>query len=103
MPINVERFVPTREDPYFLEEELFVITVNPMDSQQRRFVAELYDQVWDTTLGVCFYAGSIQAGPVAEIDEPNDSVIQGVYSDYHVSGLFDSEFMYSQFSDSRCT
>ena len=95
--------MPTREDPYFLEEELFTITVNPVDSQQRRFVAEFYDQVWDTTPGVCFYVGSNQAGPIGEIDEPNDSVIQGVYSDYRVSGLFDSEYMYSRFNDLRCT
>ena len=74
-----------------------------MDSPPRTFVAELYDQVWDTTPGVCFYAGSFQAGPIAEIDEPNDPVIEGVYSDYRVSGLFDTEYMYSQFNDLRCT
>lgn len=103
IPIGIEPFTHTGvPDPYFLEEELFVITVNPTNSEQRQFVAERYEQTWDTTEGLCFYAGSYQGGPVQEIEEPNDSVIQGSWQNYRVSGLFSSRFVYSQFNESMC-
>ena len=105
IPVTVEMFVHTGvPDPYFLEEELFTITIHPVGpgSTKRRFVAELYDQTWDFSREICFYAGSVQGGPVREIDDPNDSVIQGSYRDYSVRSLFATDFVYSQFSASLC-
>ena len=105
IPVTVEMFVPQGPPgPYFVEEELFTITIHPAGpgSTQRRFVAERYDQTWDFSREICFYAGNIQGGPVREIDDPNDSVIQGSYKDYSVRSLFATDFVYSQFNASLC-
>ena len=53
-------------------------------------------------LGPCYYVGSAQGGRTAEREE-NESVIEGQYTDYQVSGLFDDDFVYSQFERGRCT
>ena len=103
IPVTVEQFTYTgAPDPYFLEEELYAITLHPAGAPQRTFIAELYDQTWDYSREICFYAGSIQGGPVREITEPNDSVIQGSYRDYNVASLFGTDFVYSQFNVSLC-
>ena len=57
---------------------------------------------WDVRDELCFYAGSNQGGPIREIEEPNDSVIEGSYEDYRVQGLFSTQFVYAQFDDSMC-
>ena len=103
IPVTVEQFTYAgAPNPYFLEEELYAITLHPAGATQRTFVAELYDQTWDYSREICLYAGSIQGGPVREITEPNDSVIQGSYKDYSVASLFGTDFVYSQFNISLC-
>lgn len=102
IPVTVEQFTTGSQDPYFLQEELYAITLHPAGAAQRTFVAELYDQTWDYSREICFYAGSIQGGPVREITEPNDPVIQGSYRDYSVASLFDTDFVYSQFNVALC-
>ena len=52
--------------------------------------------------GPCYYVGSSQGGRTGEREE-NESVIEGRYTDYQVSGLFDDDFAYSQFERERCT
>ena len=52
--------------------------------------------------GPCYYVGSTQGGRTTEREE-NDSVIEGHYTDYQVSDLFDDNFVYSQFEEERCT
>ena len=52
--------------------------------------------------GPCYYVGSAQGGRTAEREE-NESVIEGRYTDYQVTGLFDDDFVYSQFERGRCT
>ena len=53
-------------------------------------------------VGPCYYAGSSQGGRTGEREE-NDSVIEGDYTDYQVGGLFDDNFIYSQFERDRCS
>ena len=71
-------------------------------STPRRFIAELHHSTWDRKAKQCLYVGSAQSGAVNEADVPNDPVIEGTYDDYEVSGLFNSDFQYSQFQEGRC-
>ena len=52
--------------------------------------------------GPCYYAGTAQGGRTSERVE-NESVIEGKYTDYQVEGLFDDNFIFSQFEKDRCT
>lgn len=81
----------------------YVVKVTPADGDVREFVGHLYDVSWDFTPIPCIYAGNRNAGPVYEFDDPNDSVIEGNYTEYEVNSLFDTQFTYRQFEDSRCT
>ena len=51
----------------------------------------------------CYFVGSGQAGLLVEVSEPNDSVIEGVYSDYIIESLFATSYTYSHFLEGRCT
>ena len=46
--------------------------------------------------------GNSQAGPLGEAVVPNDSVIEGIYSDYEVNSIFSSDFAFSHFEEQRC-
>jgi hypothetical protein len=63
----------------------------------RTFVASLQPRIWDRTAGYCLYAGNRQSGPTGDVDDddsPNDSVIEGVYTDYIVSADFATDCIY---------
>ena len=68
----------------------------------RTFTAILYEHNWEFERQPCFYAGNQQAGPIAEVEDPNDSVIEGEYFDYQTEGLFTSDYKYSRFEEDRC-
>ena len=57
---------------------------------------------WELEEGPCYYVGNSQAGKLAELDDPNDSVITGMYSDYKVDTLFSTAFAYAHFNETRC-
>ena len=57
---------------------------------------------WEFEKRPCLYVGNSQAGPLGEDVVPNDSVIEGVYSDYEVESMFASDFTFSHFEESRC-
>ena len=77
-----------------------MVTVEPMDSPKRSFVSDLDRQKWDNSRDICLYSGNIQGGTLQEVEDPNDSVIEGTYVDYRTSELFSSSFMYSKFEQS---
>ena len=71
------------------------------DSRYRRFPVFPYPLTWDHTERRCYYAGNIQGGPELSND-PSKSVIEGLYTQYQTSGLFDTTFDFKQFDDSLC-
>ena len=81
----------------------YIITVSHPEANARSFVGLKSDRTFEFERRVCYYAGNTQAGELAEVSEPNDSVIEGEYSDYRVESLFATEFTYTHFDDSRCT
>ena len=50
----------------------------------------------------CYFVGNEQAGKLAEVSDPNDSVIEGDYGDYIVESLFATAYTYSHFLESLC-
>ena len=84
----------------------YILTLSPpLPSPQRQFIARLYTNTWDKRGSECYYAGSAQGGPLGELESPHlrDSVIEGRYTDYIVSSLFETQFKYSRFDTNRCT
>lgn len=76
----------------------YVITVHHPDSPPRSFVGLRAGVTFEFEKAVCYYVGNTQAGPLAEVSDPNDSVIEGKYSDYKVESLFATDYVYSHFS-----
>ena len=69
----------------------------------REFVAELYERAWDNNVRPCLYAGNGQGGPAVEFGTKyGDSVIESKYSDYNLTDLFETDFVYSMFDKSQC-
>lgn len=78
------------------------MTVNHPDSEARSFLGYLFELTWERERRPCLYAGNRQAGVADVVEEPNDSIIEGSYTDYRVSGPFSTSFVFSQFEESRC-
>ena len=78
----------------------YVINVTHPDypDEPRSFVGLKSDITWEFERRVCYYVGNNQAGKLGEVDDPNDSVIQGEYSEYAVESLFATEFKYNRFN-----
>lgn len=107
VPISISRYTYTGSQTidYLDLDSLYAITVSsPLEEQARTFVAELYAFTWEPRHEVCFYAGNIQGGQLAEITDENfnDPVIEGSYEDYIVGGLFEHKFVYSRFNGNIC-
>ena len=52
----------------------------------------------------CYFVGNGQGGKLSkeEISEPNDSVIEGRYTDYIVESTFATDYKYSHFDERKC-
>ncbi len=68
----------------------------------KNFTGILYGLTWEFKDGPCLYAGNRQAGPIAEVDRPDDPVIDGLYSEYKVDGLFTTTYKYGRFDEGMC-
>ncbi|XP_065918054.1 uncharacterized protein [Dysidea avara] len=99
VPVELNEYLGDTPDDNLTYYRIKVTTANNVE---REFVGHLYDVTWDFTPIPCVYAGNRNGGPVAEFDDPNDSVIEGRYTDYETSGLFSTQFTYSRFDNSRC-
>ena len=80
----------------------YIITVpgsppSPIGSPSRSFVGLLSSVTWEFERRPCLYVGNTQAGPLRVDVVPNDSVIEGVYTDYEVSSMFSSDFVFTHF------
>lgn len=76
------------------------VTVSSADgSSTRSFIAKRGLNTWDGTYEPCLFVGNSQAGPTLETQNYDDSIIEGTYTDYIVSSLFDTNFIYSQWGN----
>ena len=72
----------------------------------RVYTGLLDDRTWESDDGPgvpCLHVGNIQAGPIYEVANPNDGVIENSYSDYKVESAFSEEnYAFGLFSEDRC-
>ena len=102
IPITVAPYNGPYKDPS--EKGLrYVIQVSHPDSDTRVFTGLMSGTTWEHQNTPCFYAGNNQAGKIVEIDDPNDSVIEGDVMNYRVSSAFGTAFKFTHFDSSRCT
>ena len=100
VPITLESYL----GPAFRNQDAYIITFTHPDAPgPRRFVGVRSRWTWEKRYELCLYVGNRQAGPLYEVENPNDPVIEGVYTDYRVTSLFGTEYRFSHFDSSRCT
>jgi hypothetical protein len=69
----------------------------------RAYTGWLYDLTWEFKEGPCLYVGNRQSGPIYEVIDPNDGVIENMYKDYRVDSAFSEEdYVFGLFSEDRC-
>jgi len=99
IPIDVVRYNQPIDGA--VRSDTYTITVNHPE-QTRQFVGFLNPLTWELDFRQCLYVGNKKGGPIDEVNDPNDPVLQGVYRDYEVDSIFGTAFQYSHFDDSRC-
>ncbi len=70
----------------------------------RSYAGRLHRITWDKSREPCLYVGNIQSGPIAEVLDPNDPVIEGSFTEYVVKNPFyeDENYTYGKFNESKC-
>ena len=81
--------------------KVFVDINSPGASNHRHIPARKYSMTWDHQHKTCYYCGNSQGGPEASRNQ-NESVIEGLYTDYQTGGLFDTQFKFKKFNDNVC-
>lgn len=81
----------------------YTIQVSHPESDPRIFTGLLAPHTWENSRSNCFYVGNRQGGTIQEVEDPNDSVIEGRYMDYQTSGAFSTSFTFSHFDEDRCS
>ena len=75
---------------------------DPNSNNERSFVGIKADITWEFEKRPCLYVGNSQGGPIDEVESPNESVIEGDYTEYEVGSLFATAFRYGQFNETEC-
>ena len=72
-------------------------------AEPRSFTGWLYDLTWEFHDGPCLYVGNRQAGPIYEVRNPNDNIIEETYREYRVDSAFSEEgYDFGIFMEERC-
>ena len=83
-----------------------VSTISRNQKVQRTFTGLLHHYSWEHVEEYCLYVGNRQGGPIHEIVEPNDWVIErnNSFTNYKVSDAFsEDDFGYGLFNEQRCS
>ena len=99
--MEAERYNVTAEDKIDPRNDHYAVTVTAPAGDPRRFFASKYHRTWDRENQACLYAGDSQGYVQAEVTSLSGSVIEGIYNEYIVSGLFATDYKYEMF-DSEC-
>ena len=83
----------------------YVVELPPRDNTQtsRTLTGYLYPLASDFSPNPCLYVGNRQAGPIHEVIDPNDPIIETIYKNYIVPSAFDeTDFPFAMFNEGRC-
>ena len=90
-------------------QDRFVINITTSGSDptvQRSYTGLLHDLTWNykDVAGPCLYVGNKQGGPIYEVKNPNDNVIEEIYAEYKVGGAFSEDgYGFGIFMEERCS
>ena len=81
------------------EDRVYEVTVSYPGSANRTFIAEYHPRSW---IGKkpCLYAGNSMAGPMIEVPQFKDNVVDGAVDSYIVNSLYDPRFKHSKYESS---
>lgn len=102
IPVNIERYTGEIKEESLANADLYVVTIQHPLAPRRQFVGLYYTLSWEFQSEPCLYVGNRQGGPIREVDDPNDSVIEGDYTNYIVAEKFGTNFQYSVFNQTTC-
>lgn len=102
IPTSVEHFrteIPNNVKEDYDANELYLVKVTtPTTVHPRQFIGERFEQIWNHNYQSCIYVGNSQGGNLVDIPGPQDTVIEGVFSDYIIKdGLFGIQYKYNHF------
>lgn len=83
-----------------VREDAYIVELHPPNKPSRRFLGYFSRYGWDHTRENCIYVGDSNGGRTYELPSADDSVIEGMISDYRMDDNFDTSFVYSEFEDS---
>lgn len=71
----------------------------------RAYTGIMHGTTWDHSEGPCLYVGNRQSGPIMEVTDPNDPVIESLFTNYQVRQPFveDTNFKFGRFQESKCS
>ena len=103
IPVGITPYIGQTVDGTPEPSTLYIVNITT-NTNTRLYVGRLHQVGWEGRPGPCLYVGNRQAGRIAEIEQPNDGVIEGNYMNYRVSSAFSEEnYMFGLFSESRCS
>ncbi len=104
VPIEIEPFTGILADPKFGNDRHFTIKFSRNSVSETSFTGFLQERTWNHEPFPCLYAGNRQGGPISEVSNPNNPVIEGSYKDYFVPSVFSEEnYKFRLFDDSKCS
>lgn len=85
--------------------DYYTLTMSPENAPTRSFIAHMGNSTWTLKHvpaipnSKCFYVGNGQGGrdPLS-----NNSAIEGDWTDYITTGLYDTKWKYNQYTEDTC-
>lgn len=101
IPVTISPYTgPLRSGSRILDRYVINITSG---HHPRSFTGYMHHFDWDFDETHCLYVGDMQAGPIYEVEKPNDPVIEGDYRDYEVeNGFSERDYKFGLFNEARC-
>ena len=102
IPVDVVQYTGALNEDVGSGVPFYTVNVDHPLSKPRSFTGFLYELSWEFESKQCLYVGNNQGGPIGEVIDPNDSVIEGSYEDYITTDAFETDFKYAVFENHVC-
>ena len=104
VPVSIKPFSGLLKPDAVVYSEMFTVNITT-NGNLRTYPGWISQHTWDTKEeGPCLHVGNSQGGPLGEVIEPNDGVIESTYKSYRVNSAFSEEnYSFGLFSEDRCS
>ena len=100
MPANITKYSGQLSSDIGSDLDFYIVSLGE-SFRRRRFVGIMHERTWSEK-GICLFVGNRQGGSIGEVEDPNDPVIEGVYSDYIINSKFETDFENAVFKKEKC-